>query len=105
MDNADHPFALTRFLPNLLKRHLVQKLLNVLLNHGYCSIACQLCVQIMVQISGQYDIIDVTNLQRFVIEEFKQRHIQLDELTRRARLREASILNEDVTEAGSTIAS
>lgn len=75
MDNADHPFSLARFLPNLLKRHLVRKLLNVLLNYGYCSIACQLCVQIMVQISGQYDIIDVANLQRFVIEEFRQRHV------------------------------
>lgn len=75
MDSAEHAFSLAKFLPTLLKRHLVNKLLNVLLNYGYCSIACQLCVQIMVHISGLYDIIDVANLQKFVINEFKQRHI------------------------------
>jgi len=33
--------------------------------------ANQLCVQIMVLTSGLFDIVDVSNLQRYVINEFK----------------------------------
>ena len=49
----------------------------MLREYGYCSVANQLCVNIMVTISGQYDIIDVVTLQRFVINEFKQRHAEV----------------------------
>ena len=68
---------MARFLDKHTRRHLLQTLLLVLRNYGYCSFACQICVQIMVSISGQYDIIDVVTLQRFVIEEFKQRHADI----------------------------
>ena len=42
----------------------------------------------MVTISGQYDIIDVVQLQRFVIEEFKQRHLEVKEMAKAKQLRE-----------------
>lgn len=65
---------MARFVDEMTRRHLVQALLLVLQEYSTCSIASQVCVKIMVQISGQYDVIDVAQLQKFVIDEFKNRH-------------------------------
>lgn len=63
----------------------------MLREYSYCCIANQLCVTIMVTISGQYDIIDVVSIQRFVIEEFKQRHLEVKEIAKAKQLREEAM--------------
>lgn len=85
MDSPNHPMSLARFLPTATRRNLVKTLLVVLREYSYCSIASQLCIQILGQIMTMYDVVDVCQLQKFVMNEFKARHKRnrdLDEITR-----------------------
>ena len=50
--------------------------------------ANQLCVQIMVLTSGLFDIVDVSNLQRYVIQEFRRRHEWADNYSKENDLSE-----------------
>ena len=74
MDSPSHPMSLARFLPSVTRRNLVKALLGVLREYSYCSIASQLCIQILGQVMTMYDVVDVCMLQRFVIDEFRARH-------------------------------
>ena len=93
MDSPSHPMSLARFLPSTTRRNLVKTLLVVLREFSYCSIASQLCIQILGQIMTMYDVVDVCQLQRFVMNEFKARHQrnkELDEVARQISAEEGS---------------
>lgn len=59
MDSPKHPVTLARFLPGATRRNLVKTLLLVLQKYSYCSIASQLCIQILGQIMTMFDVVDV----------------------------------------------
>lgn len=59
MDSPGHPMSLARFLPTSTRRNLVKTLLVVLREYSHCSIASQLCIQILGQIMTMYDVVDV----------------------------------------------
>lgn len=93
MDSPSHPMALARFLPQSTRRNLVKTLLVVLKEYSHCSIASQLCIQILGQIMTMFDVVDVCLLQKFVINEFRQRHQrnkELDESIRQLSIDEGS---------------
>jgi hypothetical protein len=48
--------------------------------YSYCSIANQLCIMVLDQIKTLFDVVDVVQLQKFVINEFKERHEHLLDL-------------------------
>lgn len=52
----------------------------VLSNFSYCSIANQLSILILDNIKTQYDVIDLVQMQKFVINEFAKRHHQQHQL-------------------------
>ena len=52
LDLPDFKMGVARFLNTHTLRYLIQTLLVILREYSYCSIANQLCVQIMVTISG-----------------------------------------------------
>ena len=52
--------------------------------YGFCCIACQLGIMIFDQIKTLFDVTDVVELQKFVIQEFRDRHKHLYELHKKA---------------------
>lgn len=52
----------------------------VMRDYSYCSIANQLCIMVLDQIKGYLDVVDIVQLQKFVIQEFRERHQHLVEL-------------------------
>ena len=53
---------------------MVKSLLVIMREYSYCSIANQLCIMVLDQIKTLFDVIDVVQLQKFVIHEFRERH-------------------------------
>ena len=46
----------------------------VIKNYSHCSIACQTCILLLDGVKTQLDIVDIVNLQKFVISESVARH-------------------------------
>ena len=65
---------LSKFVSTAVRRQLVKTLLLIMRDYSYCSTANQLCIMILDQIKTLFDVIDVVQLQRFVINEFRERH-------------------------------
>mmetsp|Transcript_7746 Transcript_7746/g.12999 ORF Transcript_7746/g.12999 Transcript_7746/m.12999 type:complete len:260 (+) Transcript_7746:508-1287(+) len=65
---------LDRFVPMLVRRQILRTLLMVMRDFNYCSIANQFCIMIFDQVKTLFDVIDVVQLQQFVIREFRERH-------------------------------
>jgi len=53
---------------------MVKTVLTVMREYNYCSIANQLCIMVLDQIKTLLDVVDVVSLQKFVIQEFRERH-------------------------------
>ena len=65
---------LDKYVPELVRRQLIKTLLMVMREYSYCSIANQFCIMIMDQTKTLFDVVDVVQLQQFVIREFRERH-------------------------------
>jgi len=65
---------LSLFIPTAIRRQVVKSLLVVMREFSYCSIANQLCIMLLDQMKTLFDVIDVVQLQKFVINEFRERH-------------------------------
>ena len=71
------PIHMKNYLSKQLRRQLVRTVLLVIRNFSYCSIACQLCIMILDNIKTMFDVVDIVQLQKFVIQEFRDRHQHL----------------------------
>lgn len=74
--NEDMPetIFMDYYTPTLLRRQILKTCLNVLMTYSYCSVACQVCILILDQLKTMFDIIDIVTMQKFVINEFSERH-------------------------------
>ena len=69
-----------KYVTKTLRRQLVRTMLIVMREYSYCCIANQLCIMILDQIKSLFDVADVVQLQKFVIQEFRERHQHLYEM-------------------------
>lgn len=74
--DGDHieEFQLSTYLPTHLRRQVLNTMLFVMKNFNYCSIANQMSILIIDNIKSQLDVIDIVSMQKFVINEFANRH-------------------------------
>jgi len=73
--SSPHPdIDVSLFVPTAVRRQIVKSLLVVMREFSYCSIANQLCIMVLDQMKTLFDVIDVVQLQKFVINEFRERH-------------------------------
>lgn len=82
--DAEHleEMMLGHYLSNQLRRQVLNTLLFVMKTFNYCSIANQLCILIMDGIKTQFDCVDFVSIQKFIINEFAERHQFLNNLIR-----------------------
>lgn len=78
---------LSRLIPVAVRRQLVKTLLLLMREYSYCSISNQLCIMVLDQIKTQFDVVDVVQLQKFVINEFRERHKLLLDMDKYNKLR------------------
>lgn len=74
MGGVNEPINMVHFVSNSMRRQIVKTVLVVMKEYSYCSIANQLCILVLDQIKTLLDVIDVVSLQKFVIQEFRERH-------------------------------
>ena len=85
MGGVNEPINMVQYVSNSMRRQIVKTVLVVMKEYSYCSIANQLCILILDQIKTLLDVIDVVSLQKFVIQEFRERHLHLYDLHKRNR--------------------
>jgi len=70
-------FELKTFVSTQARRQIVNTMLSTIKEYSHCSISNQLCIMILDCIKSQVDVIDLVTMQKFVIAEFKARHLFL----------------------------
>lgn len=85
MGGVNEPINMVNFVSNTMRRQIVKTVLVVMREYSFCSIANQLCIMILDQIKTLLDVVDVVQLQKFVIQEFRERHQHLYELHKKNR--------------------
>ena len=67
-----------------IRRQIVKTMTVVIRGYSYCSIACQLCIMILDALKSLFDVIDLVQLQKFVIVEFRERQLlQFEQMQKR----------------------
>lgn len=74
-DKSPHgDLDMEKYVNKTLRRQLVRTMLVTMREYSHCSIGNNLCVMVLDQIKGLFDVVDVVELQKFVINEFRERH-------------------------------
>lgn len=72
------------YVSTIVRRQLVKTMTVVIREYSYCSIACQLCIMILDSLKSLFDVIDLVELQKFVIVEFRERQLlQFEQMQKR----------------------
>ena len=67
-----------------IRRQIVKTMTVVIREYSYCSIACQLCIMVLDALKALFDVIDLVQLQKFVIVEFRERQLlQFEQMQKR----------------------
>jgi len=56
---------------------LIKTIIYIMREYSYCNMALELSAFILAEVRTMFDIIDIVTLQKFVIQEFRERHLKL----------------------------
>ena len=78
------PIHMKNYVSTNIRRQLVKTMTVVIREYSYCSIACQLCIMVLDALKALFDVIDLVQLQKFVIVEFRERQLlQFEQMQKR----------------------
>ena len=85
---APEPFDaihMKNYVSTMIRRQVVKTMTVVIRKFSHCSIACQLCIMILDALKSLFDVIDLVQLQKFVIIEFRERQLLQFELMQKRK--------------------
>ncbi len=79
-----------RYISKTQLRYLIKTLIYIMREHSYCNMALEMSALILAEVRSMFDIVDIVTLQKFVIQEFRERHLKLRKLLEEGTSEEVS---------------